>query len=92
MAMMTIRLLRNPKTGKQSVIVKLDSDADALPTEHENMHKELVEKLVGKGLKLEDLGEIIIERETSVQPQNQTQKNEPAKQMEKQAGKQGAGQ
>jgi hypothetical protein len=67
-ALMTIRLIRNPQTGKQTVVVKLDSDADALPHEHEHLHKDLVEKLVGKGLKLEDLGEVIIERDGDVKP------------------------
>lgn len=88
MALMTIRLIRNPKTGKQTVVVKLDSDADALPIEHEQLHRELVEKLVGKGLNVEDLGEIVIEREAEAPPQ------EPAKadaDPEKQAEKAGRG-
>ena len=63
MAEMIIILRRDPKTGKQNIIVKLDSDPDALPIEHEQMHKQLVEKLIGKGLDPEDLGEIIVERE-----------------------------
>jgi hypothetical protein len=85
MALMTIRLIRNPQTGKPTVVVKLDSDADALPIEHEQLHRELVEKLLGKGLNVEDLGEIVIEREGD---------KAPAK-VETQAGpegqKQGAG-
>ena len=68
MALMTIRLVRNPKTGKQTVVVKLDSDPDALLIEHEQLHRELVEKLVGKGLNVEDLGEMVIERETEKEP------------------------
>ena len=35
MAEMTIILRRDPQTGKQNIIVKLDSDPDALPLEHE---------------------------------------------------------
>lgn len=88
MALMTIRLIRNPKTGKQTVVVKLDSDADALPIEHEQLHRELVEKLVGKGLNVEDLGEIVIEREAEAAP------TEPAKaeaEPEKQAERAGRG-
>ena len=61
MAEMIIMLRRDPNTGKQNIIVKLDSDPDALPIEHEQMHKALVEKLVG--IKLNDLGKIIVERE-----------------------------
>ena len=68
MALMTIRLVRNPKTGKQTVVVKLDSETDALPIEHEQLHRELVEKLIGKGLNVEDLGEIVIERDTEKAP------------------------
>lgn len=74
MAQMIIMLRRDPKSGKQNVIVKLDSDPDALPVEHEQMHRALVEKLIGKGINPEDLGEIIIERE----PAGQT--TEPAAQ------------
>jgi len=65
MAEMTIMLRRDPNTGKQNIIIKLDSDPDALPLEHENMHKALAEKLIGK--KLEDFGEIIVEREGEAQ-------------------------
>ena len=84
MALMTIRLIRNPKTGKQTVVVKLDSDADALPIEHEQLHRELVEKLVGKGLNVEDLGEIVIEREAEAASQEPAKSNtEPEKQAEK---------
>ena len=63
MAQMIIMLRRDPNSGKQNIIVKLDSDPDALPIEHEQLHRKLVEKLVGKGIDAEDLGEIIIERE-----------------------------
>jgi hypothetical protein len=68
MAMMTIQLRRDPQTGKQNIIVKLDSDADALPMEHEQMHRQLVEALLGKGIDAEDLGEIVIEREAAPSP------------------------
>jgi hypothetical protein len=67
MAEMIIMLRRDPNTGKQNIIVKLDSDPDALPMEHEQMHRRLVEKLIGKGLKPEDLGELIVEREQEAQ-------------------------
>ena len=81
MAELIIMLRRDPNTGKQNIIVKLDSDPDSLPHEHEQMHRRLVEKLVGKGLKPEDLGELIIEREPEAQPsQPATTPNEPEKQ------------
>lgn len=72
MAQMLIILKRDPTTGKQNVIVKLDSDPDALPIEHEQLHKTLIEKLLGKGLNAEDLGEIHIEREATKQPELNT--------------------
>lgn len=64
MASATIILERNPKTGKQNVIVKMNSDPDALPIEHETAHKKIVEKLLGKGLRAEDIGDITIERDS----------------------------
>jgi FtsH ternary system domain X3-analog len=81
MATMQIILRRDPTSGKQNIWVKLDSDPDALPIEHEQMHKKLVEKLVGKVLSPDDLGEIIIDREGQVEviePPKNT--NEPEKQ------------
>jgi len=63
MAEMIIMLRRDPNTGKQNIIVKLDTDPDALPIEHEQLHRRLVEKLIGKGLDPEDMGELIVERE-----------------------------
>lgn len=81
MAEMTIMLRRDPNTGKQNIIIKLDSDPDALPIEHEQMHKALAEKIIGK--KLEDFGEIIVEREGEAQPAGPiSQPNEAQKQKQ----------
>lgn len=64
MAEMTIRLIPDPATGKKNIVVALRSDADALPHEHEQMHRALVEKLVNGGLlKAEEVGQIVVERE-----------------------------
>lgn len=83
MADMLIILRRDPQTGKQNIIVKLESDPDALPIEHEQMHKKLIEKLIGKGLDPEELGELIIEREGATEPVQQTDKpNEPERQKQ----------
>ena len=61
MAEITIRFRRDGKTGKREIVVHLESDADALPHEHEQDHRRMVEALTG--LKLgEDLGDIVIER------------------------------
>ncbi len=72
MAELLIILRRDPNTGKQNIVVKLDSDPDALPVEHEQMHRSIVEKLVGKGMKAEDLGDIVIEREGAAGPASST--------------------
>ena len=63
MAQLLIALRRNAVTGKQNIVVKLDSDADALPVEHEQLHRTLVEKLVSQGLDPELLGDLVIERD-----------------------------
>jgi hypothetical protein len=64
MASLTIRLEIDPQTKKKNVIIKYDSDSDALPLEHEEEHKRLVDALIKNGtLKAEDLGHIHIERE-----------------------------
>lgn len=87
MAEMIIILRRDPETGRQNIVVKLDSDPDALPIEHEELHRRLVEKLVGKGLKPEDLGEVIVTREGDVQPVQPTQ--QPSEQQREKAAQQG---
>ena len=82
MAELLIMLRRDPNTGKQNIIIKLDSDPDALPLEHEQMHKALVEKLIGK-IKPEDMGEVIIERESEQAPAGPApQTNEPERQKQ----------
>lgn len=87
MAEMIIILKRDPETGRQNILVKLDSDPDALPIEHEDLHRRLVEKLVGKGLKPEDLGEVIVTREGDVQPvQPAQQPNEGQREKAAQQG------
>jgi FtsH ternary system domain X3-analog len=64
MAELTIRLRKDPETGKQDIIIDLKSDEDALPHEHEQMHREQVEKLIGK----HNVGKVIIERESEKAP------------------------
>jgi hypothetical protein len=67
MAEVTIRLIYNLETGKKDIYIDYESDADALPVEHEQQHRQLVEKLLGKGiLKPGEAGDIVVGR---VQPQ-----------------------
>jgi hypothetical protein len=64
MAEMTIRLRCDPATGKKDIIIALRSEEDALPLEHEQQHRALVEKLIHGGLlKAGELGQIIVERQ-----------------------------
>lgn len=64
MAEMTIRLRVNPQTGKKDIVVSLRSDEDSLPHEHEQQHRNLVDKLIEGGVLIEDeVGEIVVERE-----------------------------
>ena len=80
MAEMIIMLRRDPNTGKQNIIIKLDSEADMLPHEHEQMHRTLVEKIFGK-IQPDDIGELIVEREGETQPAGPVSRpNEPQKQ------------
>jgi len=64
MAEMTIRLQTDPTTGKKDIIVSLESDEDLLPHEHEQQHRELVNKLIEGGLiAASNVGKIVVERE-----------------------------
>jgi hypothetical protein len=64
MAEMTIRLTRDPETGKQNIVIKLRSDDDALPHEHEQQHRALVDRLINGGiLKASEVGKIVVERQ-----------------------------
>ena len=78
MAELIIMLRRDPQTGKQNIVIKLNSDADALPHEHEQMHRELVEKLIGK----DNVGELIVEREPAAESATPA-KNDPQPERQK---------
>ena len=76
---MTIRLRRDPATGKQDIVISLTADADELPHEHEQRHKALVDKLIQGGLlKPSEVGQIIVEREAEKEPTTPQQSPEPA--------------
>lgn len=66
MAEVTIRMVSNPSTGKRDIYIDYESEDDALPFEHENDHKDIVEQLLGQGvLDPNDVGQIKVGR---VQP------------------------
>lgn len=59
----TIRLQVDPVTRKKNVVVSYESDSGALPMEHEDEHKRLVDQLIAGGaLKAQELGKIIVDR------------------------------
>lgn len=64
MAELVLRLEIDPVTGKKNVIIDYGSDEDALPMEHEEDHRRLVDRLIeGGALKAADLGHIVIRRD-----------------------------
>lgn len=78
MAEMTIRLQIDPATGKKDIVVSLSADADALPHEHEQQHRALVDKLVQGGLlKASELGKIVVERDQEEASATDTPRSEP---------------
>jgi hypothetical protein len=76
---MTIKLVVNPTTGKREVDIAYESDSDALPMEHEEEHRRLVEKVVGK------LGnkKLQVERESEAPVEEQQQQQEQQAEREK---------
>ena len=67
MATLTLRLETDPTTRKKNIWIKYESDSDALPMEHEEAHRKLVDALIAGGkVKAEDVGTIHIEREGQV--------------------------
>jgi hypothetical protein len=61
---LTIRLRIDPATGKKDVLVDYESDADALPMEHEEAHRRLVDRLIEGGLlRAEEVGRVVVARE-----------------------------
>jgi len=59
MATMTIRLETDPETHKRIVAIAYKGDEDAMPLEHEEEHRHLVEQLVA------GLADVRIERESA---------------------------
>ncbi len=61
---MTITLRIDPVTHKKDIVVTLRSDEDSLPHEHEQLHRQLVDRLTEGGLlKAGEAGKLVIERE-----------------------------
>ncbi len=92
MAEVTIRLRCDPTTGKKDIVIALRSDPDALPQEHEQLHRSIVEQVLGKGILTPDeIGRIVVERETAAQPSIPSASNEePDRQAEAAGGERDA--
>ena len=58
----TLRLTVDPTTGKRTITVSYTSDAEALPHEHEEAHREVVERLFEGGI-AKPGDTIVVERE-----------------------------
>lgn len=83
MAEINIRLIYNLETGKKDIYIDFESDPDMLPIEHEDAHRDIVEKLIGQNvISGDEAGEIIVRR---IEPQRSgkaenTEQSEPEKQ------------
>lgn len=51
MADLILRLRVDPATGKRELVIDYTSDADALPIEHEDAHRQLADQVVDGGLR-----------------------------------------
>ena len=58
----TLKLSVDPTTGKRTITINYTSDADALPHEHEEAHKEVVDRLFEGGI-AKPGDTILVERE-----------------------------
>jgi hypothetical protein len=85
-----VRLEIDPVSKKKNVVIKYESDSDALPMEHEEQHKKLVDALIANGaVKPGELGDIKIEREAPPPLEGQKKPDEQPRQSEPTAVKQG---
>lgn len=73
MAEINIRLIYNLETGKKDIYIDFESDSDALPIEHEEAHRGIVEQLIGqKVLTEQEAGEVVVRR---VEPEPRVQQD-----------------
>lgn len=87
MADVTIRLVSNPKTGKRDIYIDYDSEEDALPFEHEEDHRDVVERLLGQGiLDPDDIGQIKVGRVQPEAPNRESITEGPAREKQGEQG------
>ena len=81
MAEFTVELVYNLQSGKIDILVDYHSDADALPIEHEDRHKDIVHSLLEQGLlNAQQLGEVKVQRAQS-KPQPPTQSGQEPEEL-----------
>ena len=79
LASLTIRLVVDPRTGKKNIVVSYTSDTDALPMEHEEAHRRLVDQLIeGGALRAAEVGAVIVEREGAASPAQEAEEAPPS--------------
>lgn len=90
MASARIRLEVDPATKRRTVVIGYESDEEALPHEHEEAHRLLVEKLLEKGI-VKEGDPIRVERGEETKGERSAKKEEqPGRQSERQGVKQGS--
>jgi hypothetical protein len=83
MAELILRLQIDPITGKKNVLIDYGSDEDALPMEHEEVHRRLVDRLIeGGALKAAELGTIVIRRDGEASVEEADAEGTPATERE----------
>jgi len=86
MASARIRLEVDAVTKKRTIVISYESDSDALPHEHEEAHRAIVDKLIERGV-IEEGEPIRIEREGESNVAREAKENE---QPERRGVKQGS--
>ena len=63
MAEISIRFRMNLETGKKDLWIDFEGDEDLMRHEHEQRHREVIERLMGEGiLRPDELGEVHVAR------------------------------
>ena len=76
MGEINIRFKFDTTTGKKEIVIEYESDSDAMPVEHEQRHRRIVEQLVGQGvLKPDEAAGVKVER---VRPQGTGDSKNPS--------------
>ena len=87
MSDVTIRLVSNPKTGKRDIYIDYESEDDALPFEHEEDHRGVVEQLLGQGiLDPDDIGQVKVGRVQPEAPKRESVTEDPEREKQSQQG------